>query len=299
MGSKPIVFAYFPISISAVFLNALGIYLLVKDRSTKTNQNLILKYLSAVELTDSLVLIVRWSLTCYGLNSNGAVIPNLLRVLYCFYLNFSLLMVIMTFDRLIAVKYPLRYAFILTKKKARIVLFSSTVFCIIVVILCNLILEYDQFILTFDTIVSPIVSSISAVFIMMTYVYIFIKISRRRRMHISLQNIQIERTTENHQFLKMAIVITLTYSMFYLLPDIAYIFARRFIINSVDILRVFWYSGLVFDPITYTFMQKKLRQKLLHMIACRRKKEERDNSGGEERVARITKNEPAVLDTKL
>ena len=295
MGCKTVVFVYFPISVFAAILNAVGIYLLVKDRSTTTNQNLILKCLSAFELTDSCVLIILWSLTCYGLNTSGAVILNLSRVLYCTYGSYWFIIIFMTFDRLITVKYPLRHSFLLTKKRARTVLVSSTLLCIIVVIVCNLVFGFDQFMLTFNTVVAPVVSSLSAVFIVTTYIYIFIKISRRRM----LQNIQIRRTTENQQFLKMAMVITITYFMFCLLPDIAYIFARQFIIDSIDIVRIFWYSGLMFDPITYIFMQKRLRQKLQEKLACFRKKHQRDSSGGEKNIARITEDEPIVLDTKL
>ena len=298
MRCKAVVFIYFPISVFAAILNAVGIYLLVKDRSTKTNQNLILKCLSAFELTDSCVLIILWSLTCYGSNTSGAVILNLSRVLYCTYGNYWLIMIFMTFDRLITVKYPLRHSFILTKKRARTVLFLSTLFCIIVVIACNLAFGFDQFMLTFNTVVAPVVSSLSAIFIVTTYIYIFVKISKRR-MDMSLQNVQVRRATENQQFLKMAMIITFTYFMFCLMPDIAYIFARQFIIDSIDIVRIFWYSGLIFDPITYIFMQRRLRQKLLEKLLRFRKKHQRDSSGGEQSIARITEDEPAVLDTKL
>ena len=121
--------ALFPVSFSiisaAVVLNVLGLYLLFKDRSRQTNQNLILKYLSSVELTCSCLMLTDVSIIYRGWSETNTSFQVLTRILYSVYPITSLVMAMMTLDRLIATKYPLRYVFILTKKRAHVILSSS------------------------------------------------------------------------------------------------------------------------------------------------------------------------------
>lgn len=308
MGCKSIFSLLFSILTSAAVLNFLGIYLLFKDRRRQTNQNLILKFLSTLQLCHSCLLIIRWSLICHGFSANDVVVQILVGTIYCIYLNVTIVMVTMTLDRLIATKYPMKYVIMLTNKKARLVLFSSTFALIAIFGIAVSISTYHRFMFILNEFVNPIVSVVTAVFLVLAYIYIFIQISRRRTLSNSMQNIRNSRTiknsvqiirirTENQKFLKMASIIALTYFACYVVPDVSIVVCRKCFMENVDMYRILWYLGLVFDPITYIFMQKQLRKRLIEMIVCCRKKDERGDSRGQQRISTIYENQATVLDT--
>ena len=277
----------------AGILNSLGLYLLFKDKnSNHTNQNLILKCLSTCELAAACSLMISTLLENYILKANHYMVRSTVRIVYSTYMNYMFIMMIMTLDRLIATKYPLRYASMLTKKNAKVILFASTIFCITVGIF-SWFLEYNKFLFIFDTYVFPIAASFSAAFIIMTYIYIFIKISRKRN---SDNSTQMRRIRENRQFLKMAAVITLSYSICFLLTDLTYALCSGcFNSSTTKILFALYYLGLVCDPVTYILMQKRLR-KLLTAIKCCAKKQT-DNSQGD--ISMVSANRSSLFDTRL
>lgn len=293
--------ALFPVSFcilsSAIVLNVLGLCLLFKDGTRTTNQNLILKYLSSVELVCSCLMLTDVSMIYHGWTGNDRVFQVLTRILYSVYPITSLIMVMMTLDRFIATKYPLRYVFILTKKKARVILSTSTFVCIFGGASTSF-LEFDKFLSTFDQFVFPAISTSATLFMCAAYAYIFIKVSKRRNMDHSMQNIRIRRTTENQQFLKMASIITLTYLTCYVVPDFGYMLCAGCFIDGIDVYRILWYLGPVLDPIAYIFMQKRLRERVTKVIFCR-KKNQMDSSRVEDGASRIHENRKDVFDTKL
>ena len=323
MSCNSIFYLLFSILIFAVVVNFLGLYLLRKDLSRQTNQNLILKFLSTLQLCHSCILIARWSLICHGLTANYIVVQILVCTIYCIYLNVTMVMVTMTFDRLIATKYPLKYAFILTNKKAQIILFSSVFALITIFGISVSILTYGPFMYVLDNFVNPIVSVATTIFLVIAYTYIFVRISRRRTLGNSMEIVRVSRTAENsvhnyrirratensmqniriraenQKYLKMASIITLTYFTCYVVPDVSIVVCRKFFMDNVDIYRILWYLGLVFDPITYIFMQKRLRKKLVDMVVCCWKQDESRASRRQQSISTIYENQAAVLDTTV
>ena len=296
MKCKVTVSAFFSLLGFAVFLNITGLCLLVDDRTKRTNQNLILKFLSSLELAYSCVLIIKWSFRCHGSNITNTVVEILHRISYCSYLNITLIMVIMTLDRLIATKYPFRYAFILTRKKTAMILSASTSFWIIVGASSSG-LKYDQFIRIFR-LLDLIVAFVSALFMIATYVFIFIKTSRRPNLGNSLRNIKKRSRIENKRFLRMAAIITATYFICFLLPDVATLFCHECFANSTFVYRILWNLGPVCDPITYIFMQKRLRKRLTRLICCR-KKTQKGGSRIEMGASIISEHRREIFDTRL
>ena len=305
MGCEEIIFSYFALLISATILNTLGIYFLFTDTNRHTNQNLILKFLSSLEWAYSFVLIIRYSFTCHGYTTSDTVTQILLRMVHSIYLNITFVMVIMTFDRLIAIQYPLTYALILKRSRARLILISSTLLWIIVGASC-LALGFSQFISIFHEYVDPMVSLVSAIFMVVSYVFIFVKILRRKRdLNRSSHSFRNRSRRENKRFLKMAAIITVTYFICYVVPDVANLLCPKCFTNSIDIYRILWHLGPVFDPITYIFMQRRLRKKLTNLICCEAQKErdssrmETGASRTETGASRITENRKEVFDTRL
>ena len=299
MACNVIIAVILSILIIAVILNSLGIYFLFKDRNRQTNQNLILKYLITIELAVSIMLISRWSIVCHGAMVGNTILNITYRIGFCAYLNYCLIMLIMTFDRLIAMKYPLRSIFILSRKKVKAALFASTLLCLAVGAATSVV-EISLFMMTFSKYIFPAISTISVVFIVITYTYIFIKVIRKRNLNNSTRN-NPRSAASNHQYFKMAAIITFTFVFSYLLPDIMYAFCPTCFSHSGfshNILHVIWNTGLVLDPLTYIFMQKRLRKRLAKIVCCA-KKEQRGSSSRDEGISRITHTREGVLDTKL
>lgn len=148
MGCSTIETTYFPMFISAAVSNALGIVLFVKDTNCKTNQNLILKYLSAVEFGLACFLTIYLSFICHGQINGSIDIQLLLPVIRCSFLDITLIMWIMTLDRIIATKYPIRYANMMTSKTVKVILFFTTLFCILLGVLLS-VLEARKFIVIY------------------------------------------------------------------------------------------------------------------------------------------------------
>ena len=302
MKCKVTVSAFFSLLGFAVFLNIAGLCLLVDDGTNRTNQNLILKFLSSLELAYSCVLIIKWSFRCHGSSITNKVVEILNRMSYCNYLSIAFIMVIMTLDRLIAAKYPLRYAFILSRRKAAMILSASTSFWIIIWVSSSF-LKYDQFIYIFK-LLDLIVSLTSALFMASTYAFIFIKISRRPNLGNSLRNIKNRSRTENKRFLRMAAIITATYFICFLLPDVASLFCHECFANSTFVYRILWNLGPVCDPITYIFMQKRLRKRLKRLICCEKTTQTDSSRNGASNSSRngasiISEHRREIFDTRL
>ena len=293
MGCKVINITFFPIFISAATLNSVGIYLLSKDKHSQTNQNLILKFLSTIELTLSCILLINWSFVCHGSAIATAVEEILLPFIHCCFFNITLIMVIMTFDRLVATKYPLRYSSMLSRKKIRLTLSVVTALCMLFGVL-SLFDEIRQFLHTYDTYIFHIPPTFAALFIVIAYANIFMTLLQRRNLFDRSGAVDISRFTENRRFLKMAAVITITYFAFYTVPDVASLFCKDCFTDSVQFFRLLWNLGPVFDPITFIFMQERLRKRLINMVQCCHKKDK-----GNDTPPRINGNDNFAFDTRL
>ena len=291
---------YFVILSLAVILNALGIFLLYKDGSKQTNQHLILKYLSMMELAVSLMLIARWSLICYGVKPDASIVNMSYRIGIIIYLNCILIIVILTFDRLIATKYPLKFPFMLTKRKTFALLFASTLICITVAVATSFV-DFKRFEVTIRRFILPIVSTLGATFMIVTYSFIFFKISKGRNLGHPTQIIRDRRTADYYQYLKMAAMVTFAYVLCYLPPDFIYAFCLECVVNKdyrYHIPNISRNLGLVFTPVVYIFMQKRRRNRLMKLICCLRKKQSMDVYQMAA-LALIVENRQAVLDSKL
>ena len=290
---------------SSTILNCLGIYLLHKDESRQTNQNLILKFLSTNEVFLSVLSMIKWSLTMKGSTQEDKHLQIFYVIFNYMALNNYFIMLFMSFDRLIAVKYPLRYAVLLSKKRAMIFLFTALASCAIPA-LTSIFLHYETFSPILNRMIAPVISLSATICILVTYVYIFLKIWRQTNFNASTQNGPVNdakyrrRNTESQRFLKMAVIITLTYVVCFLVPDIIYAFHIEDMTDGeVAIMYVVWCAGLVMDPITYILMQKRMRDSLKTILCFQKQKQQCTASRAELETKNSTTGRVVVFDTRL
>lgn len=279
-------------------LNSVGLYLLHKDgRRRQTNQHLILKFLSGCEIVLAVISILRWVLKFQGFTENDRILQIVILIVYAASFNYSCVMIFMTLDRLIATKFPFRYSTILSKRKTKIILCSSTFTCGAIGCI-SLLVDYARFKFYIDSYVFIIVSAIATVIIVVTYVYILVKLTRQRRSLAPQDSTRSRGNAEGQRYLKMAIAITASFILCFLVPDMLFaLFYESFANFNSNIIFITWYLGLLFDPITYIFMQKRLRNLLLeklHIRSCRRRNARTNRNDA---VSRIPGDQPWVVDT--
>eukprot|EP00112_Aurelia_sp_Birch-Aquarium-sp1_P013213 Seg2799.1 transcript_id=Seg2799.1/GoldUCD/mRNA.D3Y31 product="hypothetical protein" protein_id=Seg2799.1/GoldUCD/D3Y31 len=248
-----------------------------------------------MELAVSLMLIARWSLICYGMKSDGSIITISYRIGIIIYLNCILIIALLTFDRLIATKYPLQFTLILTRRKTRVLLLASTLICINVAVATSFV-EFDRFEVTIRRLILPIVSSLGAMFMIVTYSYIFFKISKRRNVGFRGRP-----TAVNQQYLKMAAIVTFAYVLCFLPPDFIYAFCLECIVNKdyrYHIPNISRNLGLVFTPVVYIFMQKRRRNRFIKLVCCFKRKR-RMEIYQMAALALVIENRQPVLDAQI
>ena len=283
---------------SSTSMNAIGLYLLHKDERRQTNQSLILKFLSGSDLFLSIILICRWVLIFTGSTEESRAFQIAILVSYAAYINVTFVIVFMTLDRFIATKFPFRSPYILSRRKATMILLSSIVTCIAIACI-SLLVNYTRFKFYVNMYGFPVISAIATIVILATYAYIFVTILRQRHLRSLQENIPGWRTAESQRFLKMAFIITASYLFCFLVPDILFAFFYNFFANfNSKIFYIAWYCGLLLDPITYIFMQEPLTDMFLEIFylrSCRRN----TKSANDNFVPGISIDRPWVVETKL
>ena len=279
--------------------NSLGLYLLHKDGVRQSKQILILKFLSGCEIVISVLSILRWVLILRGSSESDRRLQIVVLLVYAAYINYDFVMIIMTLDRFIGTKYPFKYSSIASRGKARIILVSSAIISGVLGFV-SFFLDYKRFHYFSNLYVYPIISAIATVCIILTYAYILRRIILNRRLRASQEDIPIQRNRPNdgERLLKMAAVITATFMLCSLIPDILFaLFYKTFANLDANIFFITWYLGLLLDPITYVFMQKQLRELLFEMFyvqKCRRN----IISPKDDTVPQIFVTDTAEVDTK-
>lgn len=282
---------------SSASMNAIGLYLLHKDGRSRTNQNIILKFLSGCEFVVSVVSFLRWVLILHGSTTDDRIYQIVVHTTYASYLSYTFVMVFMTLDRFIATKYPLRYSTILSRRKAKISLFSSVIICGAIVFI-SLFVDYTRYNYVFDSYVFPFTSATAAICIVLTYTYILIKL-RRRHARALQDNVSARRYNNDQRLVKMVAIISATFMVCFLVPDIMFALMYGVLANiNRDTIFIIWYLGFLVDPITYIFMQKRLRDLMFEML-CFRRCRRNTNSTRSDSVAVISGNRSRVVETRL
>ena len=279
--------------VTAFFLNATGAILLWKIERRNTNQKTILLNLSICHAINSCFLVVVFSLSVSGLTMENRYVQIVdSGALLCFIQNYFIMM-IMSIDRLIGTKYPIRCIDIFSERRLKICLVLTWFLCIVIGILSSIF--YDVVGSIFESVAFPILDTLSLCCIGITYGYIMYAVSTRKL----ATSAAARRNTESKQLLRMTAIIASTFILFIVLPDLVIAFAAMEISMEIHgILCCCFYVGLIADPITYLLIRQRLRKSFFNMFkcCCRRYQVKNQQSTA---TNHSRSHDPAVIDSKL
>ena len=249
--------------VTALFLNVTGAILLWKIERGNTNQKTILLNLSICHATNSFVLVAVFSLSVSGLTTENRCVQIVDSVAFlCFIQNYFIMM-IMSIDRFIGTKYPLRSIDIFSERRLKICLVLTWSLCVIIGILSSIF--YDVVGSIFESIAFPVLDILSLCCIGITYGYIMYAVSTRKL----ATSATARRNTESRQLMRMTAIIATTFILLIVLPDLVIAFAAMDMSMEMHgILCCCFYVGLIADPITYLLIRQRLRKSFFNMFRC-------------------------------
>ena len=248
----------------ALLLNIIGMYLICKQGDKRTNQNLIIVHLSTVQILILVGIIFLWVLnSAIEWKTLRVLINWIINLLLCSRVTVMLIIAILTFDRLIAIKYSLRYKIILSKRRVK----AALIFSWLPWMLSSVVVVFDRSFKS-DEILSyfivPIVDCLLLLFLICVYSYIYWRICKRQRMLRNISRRNLQRESACNQALLVSISIVLSYVLFALIPDLyKFLLHSGIVPNKIIIIHNF-HSQLHFSfyitlPVIYIFGHKDRR----------------------------------------
>lgn len=261
----------------AIVCNIAGL-ITIHSYHKKTNQNIILGYLSTAQILFATALLV----TLLRERYDASILLNQIAGLLNRTSGISLLvgMYALTIDRMVCIINPIKYKSRISRKKTKLILLVGT---IVIFILCtssflaSYFLNSTEVYLLFGVFVFQVVFVILAA---VTYSISFYKVLKARKtLHTPGSN---QETKMTKLFLVPSIIIG-TYIVFYFFPLLVYVFMVLILkdksINGL-VARIIMLFGLIADPLTYIFFSKHYRDAILRKTRFYIGRENRQNSNG-------------------
>ncbi len=240
------------ICLVSIILNALGVYLLFATRPLN-NSKLLLVDLAASEIVNSVIQIVYGSLRSF---SDKESVLILRKVSTTSWIVLYLAIFLLTIDRLIAIRYPLKYRACVTKKRLTRTMWAMWIFGL--VLGGSFFVSNAWFVFFYYKAHLWVVFEVTLMIVCSTtYALIFVKIRSRRWVDNS------------NRFFKIASLIILSFIFFVLFPDVVYVFYPENARLVFESLCIVWFTRMMLDPVIYIFLQAELRS-LLKSKLCRK-----------------------------
>lgn len=249
--------------------NIAGIFAICSYQK-KTNQNIILAYISTIELFNALLDVVHLSLEAdleaQTLPFVGLIVFKVLKwILGCCYL-FG--MYILTLDRLLCIASPLNYKARLTRKRIKHTLLASVILIIILGTCVTGTTEWSRILLKYVTFMAIGLVILYIMLAIATYILAIYSVRRSRR-YFKRDGSTTYQEERRKQFLVPGVIIG-TFLVFFMIP-FAVNYQHTIITSSNSSLRSRLHCisicfGMLTDPITYIFLCKHYRKSLLKKI---------------------------------
>ena len=219
-----------------IILHSVGIYYVLscKRRRNCTVQHIYIINLSVTEICFSLfwILVIPISNLFTISNNISAIIEDVQHyIMICIYTSvafvFYATMVFITLDRLLAVKFPLRYRIYCSAKFAKYLIFATWVIGLILcltIIVVNVVTGYD-FNSSFHTYLYTPINFIILILATLTYTFIFLQYKRSLGVNIRSPQGNGTFVVFYKSRFYLPVLLILTFLLFITIPHLTYVFA--------------------------------------------------------------------------
>ncbi|XP_057292016.1 uncharacterized protein LOC130614598 [Hydractinia symbiolongicarpus] len=254
-----------PIIIISLFCNLLGIYLLKQQKPQhRTNQRLIMISMSLGGAISACVDIVSTLGYIFGLSEDALSV--------CLYLSTGMavtyysILLILTWDRLLACVFLLRYRSFVTTIKVSVALLILGGIAAIQFFFIGTVIFYSRW----NKYVYLFIDGIVLLTVFTTYIYIVCITTTKRRPANSNPRRNLEKN------IVVTSIIVFTFLLLVAVPDALYVY--RFSIFKIEgkmvegIVPICWQINYIIDPFVYIFLQKDIRETFRCKIIILRRK---------------------------
>ncbi len=255
----------------SICLNVLGCYLLAAGKRLN-NSKIVLMNLACSQVVVALIQLVYNCMRALTHPENMSTIDNLAAASWVLY---HLAMLSLTIDRLISIRFLLKYRVIVTEKRLIQAIMASWILAIILAIPFFLSRAWFD---AFKHYVWIVIDVIFIILCLVTYGLIFLKTLEIRRFHNDQQEMRMCRRKRfifhrNRKLIKIVALIIVSFVIFTLLPDIIFHFYP--IKNQIvfELLSTSWSINLISCPLIYILLQDDLKL-LLKSKCCKLDDEE-------------------------
>ena len=255
-----------------VGLNVLVIIALKRRPSLRSNANVMLAYLAVTDvltgLTSQSFLIV-WNISLLvGTGETFAIILEF--HVFCFGLlarSSCLLLMTVVFERLVAIKFPYRYPYVLTKRNIK----SAVFFCWIYSALCRTGLVLIDTSSSLYSILASHVPIACVIFVSSSYAVLFSETRRHQKMikSQSLRHEDVERFLKESKALKTTVLVVAAVGLCFL-PGALFLALGKFlsqIENKIHLVkemtRTLLLINSLLNPLIYCWRQREMRKFIL------------------------------------
>ena len=228
----------------------------------KQNQNIILFCLSVSEFLVGITQLIKLGV---GWISNFELRRMYLSIELLVHLEFLMMMLIITLDRLICMINPLLYKVRVTRQRLILIICLSFLlsFGVTGVFWTNICIGWEQILYT-------CVIGITVVLVLVTYPYVILKMKRsRKRFHHH------KKKTSKKEFLVTGIIMV-EFILFYCIPYPISIYNKESRLCH-EVFKVLFYFGLAIDPVIYIFLTKHYRDIYVCHKYCKYARNDEEN----------------------
>lgn len=253
------------IALLSVLFNVAGIVAIGSYRK-KTNQNIILAYISIIEIFNAICFSI--PLLIESDDAIPLVMKLYMGLQWTVGSSFLLGMYILTIDRFVCITSPFKYKARLTRRKIKLVLFTGSFISIICGICVSGLWRWSSVLLKYAMLLAIGFNVIYVLLAMLTYSLVICS-SRKSKTYFDKSGSFHQKVNIKKQFLVPGIIIG-TFLGFYMVPfavNFRYVLTQP---AKIDLRFRLWHMAICFgmlaDPITYIFFCKQYRKSFLKSL---------------------------------
>ena len=258
------------ISTLAIILNSFGIYLLQTQKQKNKKQYIVIKNLSALNITiatvkllENILFIIPINIKSFQLGMHmfraGGVV---------FFLMYYQLVIFISLDRLLCVLLHMKYSYYITKPRVKkiMIIFWMVSICTLVP---SSLADARTIVHIYIKYLFPILNSLFLTIFFITYSVIRWKLKK------SSQEFWIPKGRKNRPNYILPLLIMLSFTLCFVIPNVVLIFAlpktkiqNRQLPFETGLMLLLAYINLLIDPFIYVLAKKNVRGLVVSILRC-------------------------------